>query len=109
MFDHRMTITVTPVVGKDVIGHATDIWGDVAHQLASLQDRVVREQLIAAGWTPPEVRKQDEALIRQLVEALENHQGNYKLTKNESVPVNVALEAARARLHPTPPEGSETP
>ncbi len=40
-----------------------------------------------------EVRRQDEALIRQLVEALENHQGNYKLTDAECVPVNAAIAA----------------
>lgn len=45
-----------------------------------------------------EVRAQDTALIRQLVEALEGHAGNYKLTKPEAAQINVALEAARARL-----------
>lgn len=36
-----------------------------------------------------------DAVIRQLVEALENHGGNYKLTKTESVSVNAALDAGR--------------
>ena len=47
-------------------------------------------------------RKQDDALIRQLVEALENHQGNYKLTDAQCVPVNAAVTAARARMSPPP-------
>lgn len=49
-------ITVTPVLGQDLIGFETDIYGQVAHQVASLQDQIVREQLIAAGWTPPPQR-----------------------------------------------------
>lgn len=46
-------VTVTPVLGQDLIGHDTDIYGQVARQVASLQDQIVRKQLIAAGWTPP--------------------------------------------------------
>ena len=46
-------VTVTPVLGQDLIGHDTDIYGEVARQVASLQDQIVRKQLIAAGWTPP--------------------------------------------------------
>lgn len=46
-------ITVKPVLGKDLIGFETDIYGQVAMQVASLQDQIVRDQLIAAGWTPP--------------------------------------------------------
>jgi hypothetical protein len=45
-----------------------------------------------------EVHKQDEALIRQLLEALENHAGNYKLTAAQCVPFDFAVAAARARL-----------
>lgn len=50
--------------------------------------------------TEAEVRKQDDALILQLVEALENHQGNYKLTDAQCVPVNAAVTAGRARMSP---------
>ena len=46
-------ITVKPVQGQDLIGFETDIYGQVAMQVASLQDQIVRDQLIAAGWTPP--------------------------------------------------------
>jgi len=46
-------ITVKPVLGKDLIGFETDIYGQVAMRVASLQDQIVRDQLIAAGWTPP--------------------------------------------------------
>lgn len=49
----NLMITVTPVLGKDLIGHETNIYGEVACQIASLQDQIVRDQLIAAGWTPP--------------------------------------------------------
>ena len=45
-----------------------------------------------------EARAQDTALIRQLVEALEGHQGNYKLTAREAAPVNDAITAGCARL-----------
>jgi len=44
------------------------------------------------------LRKQDEALIRQLVEAMENHDGNYKLSKSAGAAVNAAITAGRARL-----------
>lgn len=36
-----------------------------------------------------------DAVILQLVEALENHGGNYKLTKTEAVKVNAAIDAGR--------------
>lgn len=50
-------ITVTPVQGKDFIGHeTTDILGHTMRQVAHLQDKIVREQLISAGWTPPPQR-----------------------------------------------------
>ena len=45
-----------------------------------------------------EVRKDDEALIRQMLEALENHDGNYKLSKSAGAAVDAAMTAARARL-----------
>lgn len=52
-FNNR--ITVTPLVGadKDTIGFVTDVFGEAAHHVVHLQDQVVRNQLIAAGWTPP--------------------------------------------------------
>lgn len=63
----------------------------------------------AYGFTPAmllnllaDVCAQDTALIRQLVEALEGHQGSYKLTAREAEPVNDAITAARARLKETP-------
>lgn len=49
----KPVVTVTPVLGQDLIGHDTDIYGQVARQVANLQDQIVRDQLIAAGWTPP--------------------------------------------------------
>lgn len=49
-----------------------------------------------------EVRKRDEALILQLVEALENHDGNYKLSKSAGAAVNAAITAGRARLEGKP-------
>ena len=77
-------------------------------RIMELSDRLLR--VVGAGYVRPqdadgfaraiesEVRKQDTALIRQLVEALENHQGNYKLTDAQCVPVNAAVTAARVRL-----------
>jgi hypothetical protein len=52
-FNNR--ITVTPLVGKDkdTIGFVTDVFGEASHHVVHLQDQVVRDQLIAAGWTPP--------------------------------------------------------
>jgi hypothetical protein len=50
----NLKITVTPVLGKDLIGHETrDVHGNVMRQVANLQDQIVRKQLIDAGWTPP--------------------------------------------------------
>lgn len=60
------------------------------------QDRTTVSRFALAVET--EVRAQDTALIRQLVEALEGHQGNYKLTAREAEPVNDAITAARSRL-----------
>ena len=48
-----------------------------------------------------EVRGQDDALIRQLVEALDNHAGNYKLTLAECTPIEAVITAARLRLEGT--------
>ena len=45
-----------------------------------------------------EVRKDYDALIRQMLEALENHDGNYKLSKSAGAAVNAAITAGRARL-----------
>ena len=49
----KPVVTVTPVLGQDLIGHDTNIYGHVSRQVANLQDQIVRDQLIAAGWTPP--------------------------------------------------------
>ena len=49
----KPVVTVTPVLGQDLIGHDTNIYGHVSRQVAYLQDQIVRDQLIAAGWTPP--------------------------------------------------------
>ena len=49
----KPVVTVTPVLGQDLIGHDTNIYGHVSRQVASLQDQIVRDQLIAAGWMPP--------------------------------------------------------
>ena len=46
------------------------------------------------------VRKDYDALIRQMLEALENHDGNYKLSKSAAAAVDAAITAARARLAP---------
>lgn len=64
------------------------------------------EAILAAAPQPPVAqpssaaveRKQDEALIRQMLEALENHKGNYKLTEAECIPVDKAIASAHARL-----------
>jgi len=48
------------------------------------------------------LRKQYDALILQLVEALENHDGNYKLSKSAGAAVNAAITAGRARLEGKP-------
>lgn len=49
-----------------------------------------------------EVRKDDERLIRKLLAALENHDGNYKLSKSAGAAVDAAITAARARLEKAP-------
>lgn len=68
-------ITVTAVQGQDLIGFETNIYGQVAKQVASLQDQIVREQLIAAGWTPPGANPRDcpahANQVRILLAALE--------------------------------------
>ena len=48
------------------------------------------------------VRKDYDALIRQMLEALENHGGNYKLSKSAGAAVNAAITAGRARLEGKP-------
>lgn len=45
-----------------------------------------------------ELRKDADALIRQMLEALENHDGNYKLSKSMGAAVDAAITAA-ARAH----------
>lgn len=51
--------TVTPLVGVDTIGFDLDINGQRMRHVASLQDQVVRDQLVAAGWTPPDASLAD--------------------------------------------------
>ena len=54
---HNPQITVTALQGRDLIGHeTTEIHGQATKQVACLRDQIVREQLIAAGWTPPPPR-----------------------------------------------------
>ena len=100
-------ITVTPVLGKDLIGFETSIYGQVAQQVASLQDQVVRDQLIAAGWGPPGAlelaRREEEPLILQLLAALERsspHTDRTHAWKDEAWLRQraEAITAGRARL-----------
>lgn len=108
-------VTVTPVLGKDLIGYETNIYGQVAQQVASLQDQIVREQLIAAGWTPPGAQSScspgDEDLIRSMLIALERsspHTDRTHAWKDEawSRQRAEAITAGRSRLadarRPTP-------
>lgn len=63
------------------------------------------ERLFDFGYAiEAEVRKQDDALILQLVEALEtcSDSGYYPYSYDEEL-VEAAAAAARARLAPTPP------
>lgn len=46
-------ITVTPIIGPDVVGHETNIMGEITRQVAYLQDKVVHDSLVKLGWTPP--------------------------------------------------------
>lgn len=64
-------VTVKPVLGQDLIGHDTDIYGEVARQVASLQDQIVRNQLIAAGWTPPETKTAEAQGSKKTLEGRE--------------------------------------
>jgi len=100
-------VTVTPVLGQDLIGHETDIYGQVARQVASLQNQIVREQLIAAGWTPPHAesgcRPEDENLVRSLLAAVERSSPHTDITsawKDEAWTRQraAAISAGRARL-----------
>lgn len=62
-----------------------------------------RELLVeASALGAAKQRKADTELIRQMLDALENHAGNYKLTKTEAAVVNAAITAARARLGDEP-------
>jgi len=51
--------TVTPLVGVDTICFELDINGQRMRHVASLQDQVVRDHLVAAGWTPPDASLAD--------------------------------------------------
>lgn len=106
MSDHNKII-VTPVLVQDLIGFETDIYGQVAHQVASLQDKIVRDQLIAAGWAPPGAlelaRREEEPLILQLLAALLRSSPYTDITHSwrEEQWRNMrteAIAAARARL-----------
>lgn len=46
-------ITVTPIIGPDVVGHETNIMGEVSRQVIHLQDKAVHDSLVKQGWTPP--------------------------------------------------------
>ena len=46
-------IAITPVDLPEVLGFKANIFGLVVQRIAHLQDQIVRDQLIAAGWTPP--------------------------------------------------------
>lgn len=48
-----------------------------------------------------EVRKQGTEIIQQMLDALENHDGNYKLSKSAGAVVDAAITAARKRLENT--------
>jgi len=60
------------------------------------------EAIAFARAIEAEVRKQDEALIRQMLEALESADYNH-------AGVSAAITAARARLGTTPPPGPDVP
>ncbi len=103
-----LKITVTAVLGQDLIGHETmDVHGDAIRRVASLQDQVVRDQLLAAGWAPPGAlelaRREEEPLILQLLVALSRSSPNTDITRSwkEEQWRNMrteAIAAARARL-----------
>lgn len=61
-----------------------------------------KERILIARAIESEVRKDYDALIRQMLEALENHDGNYKLSKSAGAAVDAAITAARARLEKAP-------
>ncbi|GDY37280.1 hypothetical protein [Acidovorax sp. NB1] len=60
------------------------------------------EAIAFARAIEAEVRKQDEALIRQMLEALESADYNH-------AGVSAAITAARARLGTNPPPGPNVP
>lgn len=49
----NICVTVTPIIGTDVVGFETDFMGTVTRQVACLQDKAVHDRLVALGWTPP--------------------------------------------------------
>ena len=51
--DDRHTITVTPIIGPDVVGYETNIMGHITRQVILLQDKAVHDSLVKLGWTPP--------------------------------------------------------
>ena len=114
MFSNK--ITVKPVQGKDLIGFETDIYGQVAMQVASLQDQIVRDQLIAAGWTPPGASPhgcpEHANQIRILLAALERsspHTDQHHSWKDEDWPRQRAEAIAIARAALAEQSGTTTP
>lgn len=49
----NICVTVTPIIGTDVVGFETDFMGTVTRQVACLQDKAVHDRLVALGWAPP--------------------------------------------------------
>lgn len=57
-----------------------------------------RRQAAALLRTQHAAIERKDALLRQALEALENHTGNYKLTKSECVQYDVVLDAITKEL-----------
>lgn len=115
MFKKPM-VTVTPALGQDLIGHDTDIYGQVSRQVANLQDQIVRDQLIAAGWTPPGANPhgctEHANQIRILLAALERsspHTDRHHLWKDEVWARQRAEAIAIARAALAERNGRTTP
>ena len=112
----KPVVTVTPVLGQDLIGHDTDIYGQVSRQVANLQDQIVRDQLIAAGWTPPGASPhgcpEHANQIRILLAALERsspHTDRHHLWKDEVWARQRAEAIAIARAALAERNGRTTP
>lgn len=68
----------------------------------AVQYRAAADALEAQAREIEGLRKEYDMLIRQMLEALENHDGNYKLSKSAGAAVNAAITAGRARLEGKP-------